>query len=65
MGRLNRRLAGELLARRDPHADVWKHVLDGLVAIGGVDAYDAILAFRSDNSIGNERESWADEQIHR
>lgn len=50
-------------ALRDPNPDVWKHALDGLVAIGGIESRDALIDFRSDISEDIERASWADEAI--
>ncbi len=50
-------------ALHDPHSDVWKQALDGLVAIGGIESRNALIDFRSDISEDNERASWADEAI--
>ena len=50
-------------ALNDPHSDVWKQALDGLVTIGGIESRNALIGFRSDIAVDNERASWADEAI--
>jgi hypothetical protein len=42
---------------------VWKTAIDGLVALGGIDSYNALIEFRSDISADSERASWIDEAI--
>jgi len=50
-------------ALHDPHPEVWKQALDGLVAIGGVESHNALAVFRSNLLNDTERRSWAEEAI--
>ena len=50
-------------ALRDPHPDVWRHALDGLVTIGGIESHAALVDFRSELGEDSEQASWVDEAI--
>lgn len=50
-------------ALNDPHSDVWKQALDGLVTIGGIESHNALVSFCSDIAVDNERRMWAEEAI--
>ena len=50
-------------ALNDPHSDVWKQALDGLVTIGGIESHNALVSFCSDIAVDNERRLWAEEAI--
>ena len=50
-------------ALRDPHPEVWKHALDGLVTIGGIKSRAALIDFRSELAEDSEQASWVDEAI--
>jgi HEAT repeat protein len=50
-------------ALRDAYPEVWRHALDGLVAIGGINSHAALIDFRSESSEDSERVSWVDEAI--
>lgn len=50
-------------ALRDPHAEVWKHALDGQVTIGGIRSHAALIDFRSELAEDSEQASWVDEAI--
>lgn len=47
----------------DPHPEVWRNALDGLVAIGGIKSHAALIDFRSELTEDSERASWVDEAI--
>lgn len=50
-------------ALRDPDACVWKQAIDGLVAIGGSESLNVLLAFRREIAAEKGRVAWVDEAI--
>lgn len=50
-------------ALRDPHPEVWRQALDGLVTIGGIKSQAALIDFRSELAEDSEQASWVDEAI--
>ncbi len=50
-------------ALHDPHSEVWKQALDGLVAIGGNDSRNVLVDFRSDIAPNDDRFDWVNEAI--
>lgn len=50
-------------ALHDPDSDVWRTAIDGLVALGGIEAHNALLEYRSNISTYHEHASWVNEAI--